>query len=353
MRKPVDDRVLLARIRSLLRGGGLYEMAREFEDLGFAEPEPAFALPARIFLIAQSAHTAVTWRHRIGAQMRDPVSVLSPGAVLDGAATSPDLFVIEADPSRTQCLQLVSELRSRRDSRHAAICLVVNDASGVDLATALDIGADDAVAEGFDGAEIALRARALIRRKRHADGQRARVTEGLRLALADPLTGLSNRRHAMPVLARMITAARLSQSRCAVMILDLDRFKSVNDRYGHATGDSVLTEAAQRLASLCRPSDLVARIGGEEFLIARSGVDEPAAFAFAQGLRSAISERPMAGQDPGHSLDLAVTASIGLALTDFTDEPAEAVLARADMALLAAKRDGRDLVSIGRGLSAA
>ena len=100
------------------------------------------------------------------------------------------------------------------------------------------------------------------------DQLRASVEDRLRLAMTDPLTGLHNRRYAMAHLSRIAERAAVAGRTFALMILDLDRFKAINDTHGHAAGDAVLAEVAARLSAQLRPIDLVARIGGEEFLIA-------------------------------------------------------------------------------------
>ena len=123
-------------------------------------------------------------------------------------------------------------------------------------AMAFDLGADDVVDQGIAARELALRLRILIRRKRQADTLRASVEDGLRLAVIDPLTGIYNRRYAMPRLAGIAAQAAQEGSDFAVMVVDLDRFKEVNDRFGHAAGDPVLSEVARRLSDNLRISDL-------------------------------------------------------------------------------------------------
>ena len=123
-----------------------------------------------------------------------------------------------------------------------------------DAAAAYDLGADDLIVGEHPtpalAEEAALRLRRQIERKRRSDRQRRSLTNGLRLAMTDPLTGLHNRRYAMPQLLRMAENARDAGHPIAVMVLDLDRFKSINDTWGHGTGDTVLVEVARRLRKL-------------------------------------------------------------------------------------------------------
>lgn len=348
MLKPIDDKILLARIRNLLRtrSGELAESSAAMDGFGLAEPAAAFDAPGRVALIAPQPETALRWRGALAPHLPGPITLMGREAALDGSGGPVDLYIIMEDKGVPGSgLQLMSELRSRPGSANAAICLVLPASAQADAATALDLGADDVLRDGCDAAEAALRAQALIARKRAGDRQRARLAEGLRLAVTDPLTGLHNRRYALPALGRMLADAANQQRPCAVLALDIDRFKSVNDRFGHAVGDAVLAEVAARLSSALRPGDLIARIGGEEFLVALPDVTEGDALALAERLRRSVAERPfgVVADEPG----LQVTVSIGLALAP-PAQAADAVLACADRALMAAKADGRDQVITSR-----
>ena len=167
--------------------------------------------------------------------------------------------------------------------------------------------------------------------------------------MIDPLTGLFNRRYAISQLAEIAAQARLSAKPFAVMVVDLDRFKDVNDRFGHPAGDAVLTEAARRMAANIRKGDLLARIGGEEFLIALPDTNLEMAGPIAQRICGAVQEKPF---DVSSFAPLTLTASIGLAICDgmtcWSEEPVADVIERADQALLIAKSEGRNQVTISR-----
>jgi two-component system cell cycle response regulator len=248
----------------------------------------------------------------------------------------------------------MSDLRCRGDSRHAAICMVQGDEDATLSAMAFDLGADDLVAPHVDPAELALRLRALLRRKRHGDRLRASVENSMRLAMIDPLTGLYNRRFALAQLGHflrvMAQPGTAEDGDVVVMVIDLDRFKSVNDRWGHSAGDAVLAEVATRLAAQMEDGDLLARIGGEEFLVALPSATLAEAGRRAEQLRDAV-RAPSVTLPGGGQLD--VTISIGLALSgrrrpgSFADPVAD-VIDRADRALLIAKSEGRDQVTVSR-----
>lgn len=155
-------------------------------------------------------------------------------------------------------------------------------------------------------------------------------------ALTDPLTGLANRRAFTERFDSEVAAARELSGPLGVIMLDLDHFKSVNDRHGHEVGDTVLRELARRMTAGRRDEDLVARIGGEEFAVILPGAGRTAAREVAERIRVAVRERefPVAGT---------CTISCGVAHWEAGDDPA-ALLRRADANLYRAKAEGRDRV---------
>jgi diguanylate cyclase (GGDEF)-like protein len=163
------------------------------------------------------------------------------------------------------------------------------------------------------------------------------------LALAsrrDPLTGLPNRRAFDEDLAREAARAARTGAPLAVVVLDVDRFKAVNDAHGHAAGDAVLRAVAARAAGAIRAGDVLARIGGEEFAILLAGADLARAVEAAERVRRALAGLPV--EAAGRAL--AVTASFGCAALGAGEAP-HALVARADARLYQAKRDGRDRVA--------
>ena len=163
------------------------------------------------------------------------------------------------------------------------------------------------------------------------------------LSRQDPLTGLSNRRFLVEQAPRVWRQARREGTRVAALVLDLDHFKQLNDAYGHATGDAVLRAVAASLAASVRPSDVLARIGGEELIVLGLVSDPAEAHRLAERLRTAVSS---SRTDDGHS----VTASIGIALVRPVDgeDAGDAMwrlVDRADGAMYEAKQAGRDRVA--------
>lgn len=362
--KPLDELVLLARLRSLLRARETDDELRAREttcrDLGFAEAVSEYQLPARIALVAATRDAAHGWKTALARHLpHDQLCCMTRDEALSETPDRnlPDAFILAADLNRPgEGLRLMSELRSRPGTRHAVICIALADGQRETAAVALDLGASDLVATDLahDGRaeETALRLRTQLTRKRHADRQRANVADGLRLAATDPLTGLYNRRYALPHLARLAERSCATGRHFAVMVLDLDRFKLVNDTWGHAAGDAVLVEIANRLTFNLREVDLIARIGGEEFLIAMPETTLEAARIAAERLCRVVEERPVALPDGSGAVP--VTVSIGLAMGGGSQPNAVGDLVHlADCALLGAKAEGRNQVTVSPAANAA
>ena len=351
--KPVDELVLLARLRSLLRARETQEQIAlhdgTYRELGFAEPTAAFEGPGLVALVTGRLETALAWMHTLHPHLHDRILVMDRDAALSDVkgAGVPDVFVIAADLLRPgDGLRFMSELRSRPATRYSAVCLMLSGEAGDISATAFDLGVNDLIAPDMDPVEMALRIHAQMRRKRQSDRLRRSVADGLRLAMVDPLTGLHNRRYAMPHLARIADRARETGRQFAVLAIDLDRFKLVNDGFGHAAGDAVLVSVAERLRSNLRAVDLVARIGGEEFLAVLPDTTFKAAHATAERLRRTVGEQPIVL--PCGAI-VSVTMSIGLTMCDGNEPatpPVEVLIDRADKALMSAKADGRNQVTV-------
>lgn len=349
--KPVNDHLLLARIRCLLR-------RREPSDpttppeFALQETSTPFDWPGLIALTGFPPARGLRLRAGLAPRLPHQLVLLDRetalGGDMPGASGSPDAFLIDATGDEEEgmqrsapALRLLSELRATPAHRHAGLALLAPTPEAAALA--YDLGVDEAFVQGGDEAEIAHRLHGLIGRGRAAASRRSALRDNIRLALTDPLTGLFNRRYALRRMGEMAVDAALRGSGLAVMVVDIDRFKAVNDRHGHATGDAVLVEVASRLAARLAEGDLLARIGGEEFLIALSRRSMAEAQALAQRLCSTISDHPVTlpGMD-----EVAVSISIGLAMAPPGTLPDEA-MDNADRALLLAKTQGRNRVIVG------
>ena len=361
---PLDDMLLQARLRSLMRVGETVQESQlrdgTSRTLGFAETAQAYAPPPRICILSDAATDPVPWQSGLYAlglgrisrhDCRNFLREVTPG-------DTPDLCLIAMDrPLASPGLRLLSELRAHPETRHTAAMVILPEPDNHIAADALDLGAGDVIAGLVDPEELRIRIATLIRRKRMADQLRSTLRDGLRAAVTDPLTGLYNRRYALPHLARMADHAAQSGRRFAVMLADLDHFKGINDRFGHAAGDAVLVEVARRLRSNLRAVDLIARIGGEEFLIALPDTDRAEARVAARRLCRIIAQDPF--DLPDRTTPVPVTVSIGVAMgqrllgpndtsCDPLSDTVQRLLKQADRALYGAKACGRNQVTISK-----
>ncbi|MDA1360574.1 diguanylate cyclase [Glycomyces luteolus] len=163
-----------------------------------------------------------------------------------------------------------------------------------------------------------------------------------RLSVTDPLTGLWNYRFMQTSLRREAERSRRYQRPSALLAIDLDRFKDVNDTYGHPVGDQVLSELARRITGQIREVDLAFRHGGEEFMVLLPETDAAGASVVADRLGKAVNARKFKVNDASGGRELNITVSIGIAVLGEHAETATGVLAAADEALYAAKAAGRD-----------
>ena len=354
LRKPHDEVMLMARLRSILR---LHETSEELRrrrttagEFGFAEAAASFAPAGRIAFVTTGAQPVDQWRAALAPLTRHRMEALGPDEAREQGVhgRAADVYVLDASRGgATAALRMISDLRSRPQSRHAAILAICARGDTDSAAMALDLGANDLVPADFDTPELALRLRTQLRRKRESDTLRQAVDEDLRLAVIDPLTGLYNRRYAMAHLKRVSTRAAETGRGFAVMVADLDRFKDINDRYGHPAGDAVLVEVAKRLCDNLRGNDLVARIGGEEFLVAMPDCDLTEGRVTAERLCRVIDQTPIAlpdGQAIHATLSIGVSVGGGIRGVDVVAELIDA----ADKALYGAKSEGRNQVTVCR-----
>jgi two-component system cell cycle response regulator len=302
-----------------------------------------------VAVVAPDARAARGLRAQLAETGRNHFDALGAGemirAVSGGAA--PDLFILAVPAADSEFgLRMLAELRARPQTRRRPVVAVLDAPDQALAARLLDMGADDAALGPTDPEELAVRLDAQLRQKQRNDRLRDRIQDRLRAAITDPLTGLYNRRHALPFLDRLATTSAQEGRPFAVMVADLDHFKQVNDTHGHAAGDAVLCRVAQLLQANLRGDDLLARIGGEEFLIALPDTPRQRARQTAARLCRIVRQAPI--EVAGARIP--VTISIGVALDagragNGAPPDVHGLLNRADRALYGAKAGGRNTVT--------
>ncbi len=360
MQKPISDVLLLARTRSIIRA---YATASEWtlregtsRALGFGEAAAAFAPAQTVRIIARDPNCADPWAAALEDRIAANVTYAQPAtaaADLEPGRAPDALLLVVGSNEGPQMLQLLATIRSQASTRHCAILVILGCDDTTLGAQMLDMGANDLMRCERSADELALRLNALLSRKKVTDALRDTVRSGIEAAVIDPLTGLHNRRYAMPHLARIAERATQTGKPFAVMVADMDHFKRINDTLGHAAGDAVLVETAHRLRENLRAVDLVARIGGEEFLIVLPGAGLSNARKAAKRLCRLIQSTPF--KVPDQVARVEATISIGMTVVDpargakaTEAQTPEALLDRADKALYGAKAEGRNRVTLSR-----
>ena len=264
----------------------------------------------------------------------------------------PHVIIAHYDLPLLDGQELCQALRATDEGRRMHILLMADDHNEDQLSRAYEAGADGYAPSTLSAKGLRTRLRAAQRmvqlqtawekdrtQLRQIAAELAVANRRLaNAALTDLLTGLPNRRSAMDQLEQAWSAATRSGLPLAVMVIDIDHFKHVNDTYGHAAGDAVLREAAATLRTSARRQDSVCRIGGEEFLVICPNTDIQAATQSAERLRTTLEAKRIAIGETEKS----ITASIGLAVREPGTADIDALVSAADQALYAAKEAGRN-----------
>ncbi len=348
--KPVNDLQLMTRVKSLVRLKTLTDELRlrasTTRNIGLEE------LLGRRHAVQQSIPKVLLVDER-DASARDIETMLEGAARLDVVADPRDgsFQVAEGDYDCVMVstafadfdpLRLCSQLRNLDRARFMPIILIAGDGEEDLVIRGLDLGVNDYVVRPVDKHELTARLRTQVLRKRYNDELRASLTQTIEMAVTDGLTGLHNRRYLDSHLQILFDRAVARRRPLSVMITDLDRFKSINDTYGHDGGDDVLREFARRLRKNVRGIDLVCRYGGEEFVVVMPDTDGPIAEKVAERIRAEIERTPFAiGKD---GTTIGVTISVGISSILQPTDTVEALMKRADVALYEAKASGRNRV---------
>ena len=257
------------------------------------------------------------------------------------AADAPRLVVLDWMMPYMDGVEVCRRIRTAAREPYVYVLLLTARTESQDLVEGMEAGADDYLTKPFNAQELRVRLRA-GRRILDLQQQLMEAREALRVqATHDALTGLFNRGRVLEILAAEIARSERELRRLAVLMVDLDRFKQINDTLGHQAGDAVLREAARRMQAATRQYDAPGRYGGEEFLIVLPGCGAREGYAQAERIREAFAREPFAaGTD-----SLAVTCSIGVSSRDACAAgDADRLIREADAALYDAKNRGRNSV---------
>lgn len=348
--KPVNDLQLMTRVKSLVRLKMLTDELRlrtstaaniGLENLldrgGGAEQEPA-----RVLLMDARTETYEKIRSRLKGGIQLDLATDPNAGLFQAAEGGYECVIVSTALPDVDPLRLCSQLRSLDRTRFLPIILLADRDDDARIIRGLELGVNDFFVRPIEPHELTARLVTQIRRKRYNDRLRASVAQSIEMAVTDALTGLHNRRYLDNHLQTLFERAVVRRRPLSVMIVDLDRFKSINDSFGHDGGDDVLREFARRLRQNMRGIDLICRFGGEEFVVVMPDTDGPVAEKVAERIRAEIARTPFAIGKEGQAVH--VTISVGVSSLRGQADDAGALLKRADMALYEAKRSGRNKV---------
>jgi two-component system cell cycle response regulator len=346
--KPVNDIALMARVRSLVRLKMVVDEWRIRENtanqFGFVSNKASLlsepSEKARVLVIEDKTFESEKF---VETLRRDEDIVMPVRSGEQGIALAQqndfDIITVSLNLTNEDGLRLCSHLRSNERTRSIPLLMVGEETDMKRIAQGLDIGAHDYILRPVDRNELLARVRTQIRRKRYQDRLRSNYEMSLSLALTDSLTGLFNRRYLMVHLEKLLKKNAETKKAIGVLMLDIDHFKQINDAYGHAAGDEVLRVFSDRISQRLRSFDLVARLGGEEFVVVLPDISMDMALQVAERLRLSICNETFRVNGAGQ---INVSVSIGAVLIEGDAIKVEDVLQCADEELYKAKEGGRN-----------
>ncbi|MGV2065027.1 PleD family two-component system response regulator [Agrobacterium sp. 22-226-1] len=347
--KPVNDLQLIARVKSLVRlkavSDELRLRAETARQIGIEEmlrSDGLMQTPGRV-LVADGRASSQERIVRALKPVAEVDAVTEPQAALLKAAGNPfELVIVNSNFENYDPLRLCSQLRSLERTRFLPLLLVAEQGADDMVARALDLGVNDYILRPIDPNELVARSLTQIRRKRYNEHLRLNLQHTMELAIVDGLTGLNNRRYLDNHLKILFDRAAVRGRPISICMTDIDRFKLVNDTYGHDVGDEVLREFAARIRSTVRGADLACRYGGEEFVVVMPDTPTELAASVAERLRAIVEDKPFYVRSIDR--ELSITASLGIATSSGAFGAPDEILKQADKALYEAKHAGRNRV---------
>ncbi len=350
--KPINDTALFARVRSLVRIKVLIDELRLRDksgtQLGMSASDFSLNLDvsgSNLMLIDDDVVQVRRMSEKLSAggyrlkHFEDHKQALE--FARGDVENTLDLILISTQLADIDGLRLATQFKAVEQVRHVPIIMLVDEDEQHLMLKGLELGVNDYLLTPVDFNEMFARIKTQIRRKKYQEALKSNYQESVSMAVTDGLTRLYNRHYLDTHLKNLVRQAGEQGRSLSAVIMDMDHFKSVNDTYGHASGDEVLKTLATVIVKTIRSADLAARYGGEEFVVLMPETDAVRAYEAAERLRKAVESTEFVIPHP--ESPLRKTISIGYATMQPNDTP-ESLLKRADTALYEAKNTGRNKV---------
>lgn len=257
----------------------------------------------------------------------------------------PGFIITDIEMPSINGYRFISTIRNMEDGRDVPIIMLSGTKNSLKKKlTGFNLGASDFLIKPFENEELVARVKSLVRMRNLMDELKEKNALLEKLAVTDELTGLHNRRHFFEALREQLALGLRHNFKIACLLIDIDHFKKINDTYGHMAGDDVLRKIGSLLASCKREGELLARFGGEEFIICLFNTDSDSATLAAERFRNLIKSHSFSSAlYPA----LSITVSIGLAIyPQGAVVSIDELIKAADDALYKSKTGGRDTVTL-------
>ena len=345
--KPPNQAELLARVRSLVKLKKLQEEAVSLSGkVEVASPEGdeeegEDEEKGLILIIDDDVKTSGLWSKLLKDNYNCVLATTGDEAMALFDEAVPDLILLDLLLPDMHGLDLLKRIKKNPDLKEISVIIVSSLSDLETKVKSIDLGGDDYLVKPVNSLELHARVRAAMKKSRTRKKLKDTLDKVFQLSITDTLTGLYNRQFFNNYIEKLFAASKRQSRSFAVVFVDIDHFKMINDTYGHLSGDSVLRSIAEIFEDNLRAADVTARYGGEEFVVLLSDTAAAGAAALAEKLRGDVEVYPFEDVD-GRK----VTVSIGVSEYLESDISFQDIIKRADDALYKAKEDGRNRVVV-------
>lgn len=347
--KPINDYALMTRLKSLVRLKTMDDELRlrdqTSKELGLVIEDSSVSVSVEgssILVIDDDKIQYSKISNKLATKQINTIRKDNVDTLVDNSDTTDYCaIIISTQLFSDDGLRLCAEIKSQPRLKYIPILILVDENDQDILSKGLELGVNDYIITPIDENELMARCITQIKRKKYQDKLKNNYLSTLQQSVRDSLTNLYNRRYLESHAQNLIDSSKSEPATIALLMIDVDHFKLVNDNYGHQSGDAVLVEIARRLNAIIRITDLCVRFGGEEFIVLLTFINPSIAQSIAERIKTSIeSEQFEIAVNP---LKIICTVSIGLSMLKETDKIFD-LIERADKNLYKAKESGRNRI---------